>query len=74
MSETPELDRLMERLFPSGAGEREWNPRVVNFRPFWGPKAHLMTAEQLAAEINRAFDQAGEPVEDVDNYEAPNAR
>jgi hypothetical protein len=46
MSETPELDRLKDRL----AGAR-------NFHVSWGPEAHTLTPEQRAAEINKALDQ-----------------
>jgi hypothetical protein len=45
---TPERDRLVKRLFDKG---------VRNFHVSWGPEAHLCSSEELAAELNRAFDQ-----------------
>ena len=41
-----EVEKLKSRL----AGSH-------NFNVFWGHKAHTLTAEQRAAEINKAFDQ-----------------
>jgi hypothetical protein len=45
MTETPEMDRLTERL--KGA---------KNFHVDWGPEAWKMTREERAAELNRALD------------------
>ena len=42
----PEVTKLKSRL-----------KDAHNFNVFWGPKAHTLTAEQRAAEINKAFDQ-----------------
>ena len=46
MTDTPELDRLVKRL----RGAR-------NFHVEWGPRAAELTAEQRAAEVNRALDE-----------------
>jgi hypothetical protein len=47
----PEQTRLMDRLF--GDPDR----RCLNFNIFPSERAHECTAEELCAEINKAFDQ-----------------
>lgn len=49
-SETPEMDRLIDRFF----GDPD--KKLVNFNAWWGPNAASMTAEQRAAAINKALD------------------
>lgn len=44
-----EVEKLKHRLFTE--------MKVTNFKVFWGDKAHEMTAEELAKEINSALDQ-----------------
>jgi len=65
MSETPETDRLVDRLF--GDPLRE----TVGFHVTWGPRAHELTSEERAAVLNAALDDPGEPIADVDNHRRP---
>lgn len=55
-----ELERLKQRLHGT-----------KNFHVSWGPEAHLLTTEQRAAELNKAFDaiEAGdyEDITDLDD-------
>lgn len=51
MSETPEKDRLIDRLF------NDPRRKLLNFHVTWGPEAYKLSPEQRAARINHAFDQ-----------------
>lgn len=68
MSETPEKDKLQEYLF----GEE--SRKLVNFHVSWGPNAHLLSVEERYAAINRALEQAGDVVENVDEYDSRKSR
>lgn len=46
-----EKEKLMNRLFGDP------NMKLKNFKVFWGPKAHLITAEERAKVLNDAMDQ-----------------
>lgn len=63
MSDTPEKDKLEEYLF----GEE--SRKLVNFHVSWGPNAHLLSVEERYAAINRALEQAGDVVENVDEWD-----
>ncbi len=66
MSETPEMDRLKDRLFGDP------NKRVKNFHVTWGPKAHLVSKEERVAQINKAMDEVtSKDLVDEDEDEAP---
>lgn len=67
MTDTPEMDRLKERLFDTPGRT------LVHFHVSWGPKAHLLTSEERAKVLNDAFDQPGELITDVDNYGTKNS-
>lgn len=55
-----ELERLKNRLFGDPT------KKVTNFNVFWGPEAHKLTAEERAAEINKALDAPMTLIEDLD--------
>jgi len=43
-----EIERLTKRMADMG---------VRNFNALWGDKAHLISAEERAAELNKSFDR-----------------
>lgn len=58
-----EKEKLMNRLFGNP------NMKLKNFNVFWGPEAHLITAEERAKVLNDAMDQVERgDCEIVDNF------
>jgi len=57
MSDTPEMERLLDRLFPKDG------PKIRNIHFDWGPRAHTLTTEARARIINAALDDAGAGVD-----------
>jgi len=57
-----EHEKLMDRLYGDP------NTSVKNFKVCWGPKAHLLSKEELAKHLNDALDQVGKASSNIDGH------